>query len=330
MDNFIPARKVKHTRPAESYSVSCCGHCPMDVIIEELCTFPDVNVLVVGVGECVYYAAKQPFRSGCRSWGFELTDQEIIFGSTDELEHALTEIADNGFLTICIMTCIPSMMDIQPEERIAQNEHIIVIGAPDYSHPLSGDIRGELYQKIGEKLSLQDGPPQIWDEVGSISQLREKLTRAIHVVNNKKFLGLLRQFESDGITMIDNTVFHSLDFYEQNRALLDIPSEKIHQLRTIVHRLGQSEAPLHIKSRHAVSLANFFAQERISVAYAVADGADQTQAAACVRAQETLKVSLDWATPLPEGNNLELIFRGENENFDTLYQLLWEADQLWD
>ena len=134
MDKFIPAKRVKNNLPVRSYSVSCCGHCPMDIIIEELCGFPDVNVLVVGVGECVYYSMKQPFCGGCRCWGFELTDNELIFGSTVELEKALDEIADNGFMTVCIMTCIPAIMDLPIEDITEKHENMVLVKAPDYAN----------------------------------------------------------------------------------------------------------------------------------------------------------------------------------------------------
>ncbi len=104
MDSFTPARKIKKLPTVRSYAASACGHCPMDILLEELCTFPDVNALVVGVGECVYYAAKQPFQAGCRSWGFALGDNEIVFGDTSALEEALDQIGDNGLTTVCIMT----------------------------------------------------------------------------------------------------------------------------------------------------------------------------------------------------------------------------------
>lgn len=329
MDKFIPAKRVKNNLPISSFSVSCCGHCPMDIIIEELCGFPDVNVLVVGVGECVYYSMKQTFCSGCRCWGFELTDNELIFGSTEELEKALNEIADNGFMTVCIMTCIPAIMDLPIGDILQNHENMVLVKAPDYTQISSDDILSELYEQIGKKLSPHPGQSQIWEQVGSVREMKEKLTCATHIVNNRKFLDFIRSFKQHSISMIDNTVFHSLDFYEKNREALCINPEEIRQLRRIVQRFAESGCIFNIKSKHAVALANFLGEATIPVAYVVTDGADKYKFAACIRANENLKVSFDFSADLPQGNNLELVSEGQHENFDTLCKLLREADQQW-
>ena len=330
MDSFVPAGKLKRRRPVSSYSVSSCGHCPMDILLEELCTFPDVNALVVGVGECVYYGAKQPFPQGCRSWGFALTDNEIVFGDTSDLENALDQIRDNGLTTVCVTTCIPSIMDLDLEDAVMSRENVVLVKSPDYTQICSTDILSELYLQLGKELALHPGGAQIWNEVGSIEELREKLTASVHVVNDRRFLDMLRYFEKDGLTLIDNTVFHPLAFYEEHRELLGIDPGKLQELRRIVRRLAESGKTFSIKSRHAAALAVFFHSEHIPMEYIVTDGTDPYTYAACADIGKDLKVSLDFSTPLPEGNALVLHSIGARQDFDTLYMLMQEADALWD
>ncbi len=329
MDKFLPAGRVKNNLPVRTYSVAGCGHCPMDILIEELCGFPDVNVLVVGVGECVYYSMKQPFCSGCRCWGFDLTDKELVFGSTQALEQALLEIADNGKMTVCIMTCIPAIMDLAIEDIVDGHENMALVKAPDYTQAAPGDILSELYEQIGKNLRLHEGPAQVWDQAASVRELQEKLTRSLHIVNNRKFLELVQSFEADGVSVIDNTVFHSLDFYEENCETLGIDRKKIEQLRKIVSRFAQSGCTFGIKSRHAAALANFLNGENVPVGYIVTDGADKYKLAACARAEKSMQVSFDYSAELPAGNNLVLNTEGQYENFDTLYELMKEADGQW-
>ncbi len=328
MDKFIPANRVKNLPLVKSYSVNACGHCPMDLIIEELCGFPDVNVLVMGVGECVYYAAKQPFAGG-RNWGFELTDQELVFGNTAQIEEALSRIADNGMMTVCIETCIPSIMDLEPELGAVGTENCVIVKAPDYTAISPDDILSELYLQIGKKLCPHSGQDQLWEQVDSISQMQQKLTRGVHVVKNRKFLDFLRYFEGQGVTVLDQTVFHPLAYYEQNQALLGIDQREIDEMRGIVRRFAESGAVFQIKSRHAVYLANFLNQEHVCVACAVVDGADRYQYAQCAAADAGLRVSFDFSEPLPPGNNLELTADGPWGNFETLCKLLQEANEKW-
>ncbi len=328
MDKFIPAHRVKNLPLVKSYSVSACGHCPMDLIIEELCGFPDVNVLVVGVGECVYYAAKQPFAGG-RNWGFELTDQELVFGNTIEIEQALRRIADNGMMTVCIMTCIPSIMNLEPELPTAEMENCVIVKAPDYTAISPDDILSELYLQIGKNLTPHPGQGQTWEQVDSIRQMQQKLTQGIHVVNQRKFLDFVRHFESQGLTVIDQTVFHPLNYYEENGALLGIDQSDIDEMRGIVRRFAESGAVFHLKGRHAIYLANFLNEEHVPVAYAVTDGADRYQYAQCAIASEELKVAFDLSVQLPPGNNLELTADGPWGNFKTLCKLLREANEKW-
>src|SRR5699024_5939901 len=89
MPDFVPVKALKKEPLRASCAIDCAQHCPMDILLEELHEMGDVDVLVVGVGECAYYSRKMPFSGGQRNWAYQLEDREIIFGELSGLDAAL-------------------------------------------------------------------------------------------------------------------------------------------------------------------------------------------------------------------------------------------------
>ena len=81
MPDFVPVKALKKEPLRASCAIDCAQHCPMDILLEELHEMGDVDVLVVGVGECAYYSRKMPFSGGRRNWAYQLEDREIILAS---------------------------------------------------------------------------------------------------------------------------------------------------------------------------------------------------------------------------------------------------------
>ena len=213
MGNFSAVKKLRKEPFLPSCDISCAQHCAMDVALEELFELSDVNALVIGVGECVYYSRKLPFAEPKRNWAFSLTDNEIVFGDVSKIEDALTEIGDNGFTTVVIATCVPSIMNLDLEGVVAGQKNAVLLKAPDFSGVSSYDIICELYRVLaGGVKSGSEKRVELWEgNVGSLENFRKKLNAGVHIVNDRRYLRALKDLSGKfDIKVIDNTALHDL------------------------------------------------------------------------------------------------------------------------
>ncbi len=336
MGNFSPVKKLRKEPYITSCDISCAQHCAMDVAIEELFEIDGVNALVIGVGECVYYSRKLPFAEPKRNWAFSLTDNEIVFGDVSKIEAALKEIGDNGFLTVVIATCIPSIMNLDLDAVVSASENAVLLKAPDFSGVSSYDIVCELYRVLASKVKCGTiSKTEVWQgDIGSVSNFREKLCADIHIVNDRRYLSALNDAaQKFGVKVIDNTALNTLEFYSQNGELLGIDAKAVSKAKKILGKLRAKSNRINVKCLRGADIALFFQSEGFSVGNVVLRNFNEYTYDVCLKLSSDALVSLDYRDKIAgDGLLLDLsaydVEIASRFGFDRLLFILERAEEL--
>lgn len=325
MSDFRPIRKWKKERFMPSFGIACAQHCAMDALLEELCRMKDANALVVGVGECSYYSRKMPFEEG-RNWAFELTDRELVFGDLSNLCAALEEIGSNGLTTVCIVTCIPSIMNLGLDEL----RGAVVVKAPDFTGFDSYDILSDLYCRLSEGVPPAEGGVTVWEgDFESISAFRANLKTGVHIVRDRRYLSAARQLKN--ATVFDDTSLHSLSVYREKRALLGISESALGEAERIAEKIKAVKEPVSVKCARAYDYACFLKGEGIAIGQVVFDGMNAYAYEKCTALPEA-EISADYAATPTCGRVFDLSpYDGEilaRTGFDRLLFLLKRTEEL--
>lgn len=301
MNSFVPAGKLKREPFLPSCEVSCAQHCAMDVALEELSGLSDTNALVVGVGECVFYSQKQPFAKPRRNWAFELTDREIVFGDLAEIRQALRQISSNGLTTVCIATCILSVMNLELEAAAEGLKNVVVLPAPDFSGISAYDVLGTLYGRFAEGTVVRpEAELGIWSgSVSSVAAFRQKLNAGTHLVGDRRYLPALRAVgEKYGLRIIDNTCLHPLDFYREQASLLGVAADALIAAQSRLEILKRRGSAVSVKSLRSCDFAVFLQSEGFSVRQVVMDGLNAYAYEQCRRLSSDTQISPDYRDTL--------------------------------
>lgn len=299
--SYIPCEKLKKRRVVMSHDVFCASHCAMDVALEELWRLDDVNVFVLGVGECAFYSGKVVFEPPRINRSYTLTDREIVFGDMSAAAAALADVCANGLTTVCLVTCVPSVMnpDLTPLEEI---KGAVVVKTPDFEGISPYDIMGKVYKSL---LKMTDGPKSgtaFWDgRETSLAALRKKLSAATHIVNNRDFLPALS--EIGGVNVIDNVNIHGIDFYNENAAALGLDKARLRRAAEIACRIAEKRKSVTVMGRSAYGVAAFLRSLGADVRAVCFADYNAVSYLAC-RNLGNVAVSLDYADPPPDGTTL--------------------------
>ena len=273
-DKWILVHYLKIEPYLPSASVSCADHCPMDALLEELAEMGDVNALVVGVGECVYYSRKIPFAAGCENWAYALDEREIIFGEADGLSAALAALSCTGHRTVCIFTCIPSLMNLNFDSLAAQFPEVVFLAAPAYTGISPYDSLSELYLRLfGDEEAGGTEDVSVW-EFGVLSgaDVRKKLRAGTHIVNHPRYLRLLcRLAETAPLTVVDNSRFQSIDYYRRYATPLGVSAAAIDEADRLSSRIARV-GWVNVKGASACDFAAFLHSIGVKIGAVVFDG----------------------------------------------------------
>lgn len=260
-------KELKKERLLFSYNVFYHQHCPLDYLLEEAYALKKINILTLGTGECCFFSSKQPFDSEAINWSYTLQDQELVFGNLNELKNAFKLLNNHPYPTLVIITCIPSMMNLDIENLIQQYPKFILIQAPCFKLIHSMDILSDFYDQIFKnctltienKISLIENKSYSYDEIISL------LSSQTIIVQNIYFLKLLQSLKKRyPITMIDNTRIQELSFYFQYKDLLSIDEKKLIFIQKNLPKIDRTKK-YAIQSKYATSLAYFLSKYHIFV-----------------------------------------------------------------
>ncbi|MBS6474467.1 MAG: hypothetical protein KH354_00545 [Clostridiales bacterium] len=340
MSKWICVKNLKKEPYRKTANISCAEHCPMDILLEELSGMGDINTLVVGVGECAYYSKKIPFAERCKNWAYELANEEIIFGDVNGICKALERLSDSPYMTVCIFTCIPCLMNLQFDEIKQKFPNVIFLSAPDYKGISPCDILDELYVslfgkfKAGEKEEISIWS---WNEECSVQESREKLLAKNHIVNNYHYVRLfdclMKKFP---ITVIDNSRFQSADFYRTYASELHIEQADIYNLEELNEQVLSVRKPFTVKGSFACDFAAYLHMLGAEVKYVVVNIYAYSEHAYKILHElpADVLVCFDWSAQLDEAETLILDFSAcqkalsERQGFERLLFMMHRAEEL--
>lgn len=269
----------------------------MDVLLEEIVGIGGLDVLVIGVGECCFYSRKIEFPAGRKNWAYQLTDTEIVLGDLSGIERALEEMSRTENRIVCILTCIPCLMNLDIESFIGTRfENVVCISAPDYAGISSYDCLSDLYYVL-----LKDIKPnpiekvQVWRDGGKecgFADIREKLNAKTHIVQSEKFLKLLSHLSARySLETIDDVHFHDFDFYRARGNLLGITEREIEEAEDITKKL-KGLSRLDIYAPFAYEYALFLQKYGVRVRRILFDGFCGDAYARCKALKEDTEIVL--------------------------------------
>lgn len=209
MVNLIQAKNINGSNKFSKLSdidIYYAQHCPLSLICEEVYKLQDLNLFTIGTGECVFYTHKQPFPRPRQNWGFTLTDRELALGDLSKIEAALKEISQSPLHTVCILTCIPTLVGMDLSHLSSSN--ITYISAAGYIDKKPGEVIADFYiQLLKNKAFATHDETAVWDNsLSSYAELCRCLTAKRHIVRNKKYLPLFSSLNATiDIEIIDDS-----------------------------------------------------------------------------------------------------------------------------
>ena len=307
MTNFIPVKKLKKEPFAPSCDISCAEHCAMDVALEEVLELADLNLLVLGVGECAFYSQKQLFGGNRRNWAYKLTDKEIVFGDMQGVEDAICDISTNGLKTVCVVTCIPSIMNLDLESITENRDDIVVLNAPDFKGISAYDIVGELYFQLLKDVNINpSNGVSVWEKnFDSVDSIIKNLQAKTHVVRNAKYLKALEYLSAKyKLEIIDDTHFQSVDFYQSKKNLIGISEDMLLKITSTVEKLkGKS---FNVKSAKSYEYALFLQNYGCEIRSVVCAVYNEDAYNRLMKLGEKVNVSLDYNSKLPNDGAINI------------------------
>ncbi len=262
MDKYILMRKIAEYNKNKT-NVSHIEHCPMDIIMEEIFSLDDLNILVIGMEECSFYSKKHKYDNNRVNWSYELTDKEIIFGDLNDIREALKELNCISQSAICIITCVPSLISLGIEEISHIYPNICFIKAPHFSYTNSSlDVLRTLYLELyrhscfTEEI-LNNKEITLWENnLESYFNFIKKCKNKKHMVLDLKYLDAVKENCSDhDFELIDMTsfigIFKNIDYIE----LLGIKKEVVLHFEDKIKK--HKGIKISIKGLDACSLALF-------------------------------------------------------------------------
>ena len=210
-------KELKVDKYHGSYKLGSLNHCKLQFFIEEFQMLGNFNVFTVGTGECSYYALKTKYQDGLINATYALSNSEIIFGDLSKVEEQIDKFSELPTRTIILMTCIPSIMNLDLKEYISQYPNkFILFMIPEFSGYNALDYLPEIYYEVykdfrcdylEEKESLWD--KEFYKDEEILTMLKNKRQR----VKNRKYLKLINHLSTYlDYEIIDQSTFSYDDF----------------------------------------------------------------------------------------------------------------------
>lgn len=136
------------TDKKRSYAACRADHCAMDILLEEIYSIDNAEALVIGVGECSFYSRKLEFPDGRKNWAYELSDSEIVFGDITGIRKAVIEMSRPDKILVCIVTCIPALMNAELLPLEDEFPNLRIFYAPDFKNESKEDLISRLHAAL--------------------------------------------------------------------------------------------------------------------------------------------------------------------------------------
>lgn len=127
-------------------------HCNMDIIVEELSTYKDIAILILGAHECSYFVHKFS-NINSNIYSYLLTDKELSIGDYSELIESIKDLEETGIKVVIISTCVSQMINIRGDIEFALGERTVFINGSEFK--AQKDIIQYLYKQLCLKENIQ-------------------------------------------------------------------------------------------------------------------------------------------------------------------------------
>lgn len=316
MSEFISVKKLKKEPFLPSCDVCYAEHCAMDVVLEEVFGLTDLNLLVLGVGECAFYSQKQSFGEKRRNWAYQLTDREIVFGDICGVENAVDEISANGLKTVCVATCIPCIMNLELERIMDNRDNAILLNAPNFKGISAYDILSEFYYQLLKNAAVDPkNAVAVWEkDFDSVDAFIKNLQAKTHIVKNKKYLKAIAYLSKKSqLEIIDDTHFYSVESYRSRGQ----NGEAVSKIKTVVAKLKGKR--VNVKCAKAYEFALFLQNAGCEISSIVCSVYNEDAYDRCMQLGEGVRVSLDYRSELPSDGAVNIDLSQFDEEFFQTY-----------
>lgn len=313
MDEFVTADQLKKEQYVRTVDVRFARHCAMDILLEELAWLSDVDVLVLGVGECAFYSRKAVFPDNRRNWAYELTDKEIVFGDTQEIRKAVEELSASGRFVVAIVTCVPSIMNFDLGELEDSFPLFRVIFAPDFKGISETDCLSDLYCILLKNCEsgIKEGISVWTGEERSVAEMQAKLACKAHIVKSRKYLSFFEKQAGQGsVELIDDCSFFSLKYYETRREKYKLAESDIAQMRRATDKL-KALGPLRVAGPFAADFALFLQEEGGEIESVAFGSYDLHTYEACKKFNPSVKIYINRTAGFSGRGSIDLFSRAD-------------------
>lgn len=236
--------KIKDLKKEKLINIKTCSnsmHCKMDIILEELFYLNNFNALVLGVNECCYFSKKINLNK-YKNYSYLLTDNELVFGDLSQLEKTFEYFNSLKSKTVVIVTCIPSIMNLDIEGLILNKfNNLIYINAIDYNGLNEYDVLSDLIYKVfinETDIGVKDGISIYNYDSLSYKKTRKLLNNKEHHIYNKYYYKL---FDNLLIKYPHLKIYDECSLYPNNKSYLESidNAEIFNALNAITHILNK-------------------------------------------------------------------------------------------
>jgi len=127
-------------------------HCNMDIIVEELSTYKDIAILILGAHECSYFVHKFSNINN-NIYSYLLTDKELSMGDYSELIESIKELEETMMKIVIISTCVSQMINIRGDIEFSLGDRTVFINGSEFK--VQKDIIQYLYKQLCLKENIQ-------------------------------------------------------------------------------------------------------------------------------------------------------------------------------
>ena len=218
MENKVyKVKELRVDKYLSSFKLGNLCHCKLQFFVEEISMLGKLNVFTIGTGECSFYALKTKLEAPAINVSYSLSNSEIIFGDLSKVEDEIRKLANEEYKTVVLMTCIPSIMNLDLKEFIQEfNGKILLFLIPEFSGYSALDYLPNLYVDLFKDYKaneLKDDTTTWENEFYSYEEIEEKLTYKNHIIINNKFSKMISELANkNNYNIIDKSNFDYDEF----------------------------------------------------------------------------------------------------------------------
>ena len=206
------------------------NHCKLQLFLEEISMLEGFNIFTLGSSECSFFSLKTRLKPPAINASYNLSSTEVIFGDLTRVSEEIEKIMrENDLKTIILITCIPSIMNLDLSDLInLYPDRLISFQIPEFSGYSAVDFIPNIYYELFKNEKIDDfiDGVAIWEnEFYTTDEIKNMLKYKGHIIKKYKYLKLLESLRGKYPYQIkDETSFSYSSFMayvRKNSSLID-------------------------------------------------------------------------------------------------------------